>query len=699
MYLITVTNGGTSTVIHEPGTSDVKVDDAKISREVNKFDSLTFTMYSFNPGWDACDPFSATVTVTDTRDGSTVFDGRVIQRDPSMDDDGVVSRAVTCESVMAYLCDSIQMWEDEEHYADQGSTSGLEMYLDKLLDRHNAAVEEHKRIQLGEVTLQTFDTSGGVTKGIDRASTWDNISSKLLDVFGGEMRVRRGTNGLLYLDYAERLGTTRSTRIEYGRNLADQSSETDPSAVITRLYPFGCKLTVTETDPDTGEATEVETEERLTIESVNDGLPYIDDEVAMAKYGIIEGYHEWDDVTVPANLLSKAQSWLGQNNALPVSHSFSALDLSLLGIDPDGFEIFDSYPCRNPLTGLDETLEIVKQTIDINSPEDSTFDMGDSAARLSEDINDTASKGDVQIVQSQTSTSITNVNNRVTSTAASIAVMEDRISQTVSKETTETVTEIVAALDEAVQAAQDAANQAQLDADAAASQAAQAAGVAGGTVLVQSTSPSATYQRPNVLWIDTAGGGAVPKTWDGTKWATVTYDGAAEAAQDAAEAQQAADEAWAALTQATQDALKSVQQAADDAQSTANGLAQTVTTIESQITELEQTNEGWSFNFTTIQEELDQLGDEVSTTYYEQLKYIKFVDGEIWLGRDPDPGQDDFKVVISNERIRFLQNNVEVAYLSNNKLFVTSAQILSDLQLGAFAFFPRENGSLSFRLK
>lgn len=699
MYLITVTNGGISTVIHEPGTSDVKVDDAKISREVNKFDSLTFTMYSFNPGWDACDPFSATVTVTDTRDGSTVFDGRVIQRDPSMDDDGAVSRTVTCESVMAYLCDSLQMWEDEEHYADQGSTSGLEMYLDKLLDRHNEAVEEHKRIQLGDVTLQTFDTSGGVTKGIDRASTWDNISSKLIDVFGGEMRVRRGTNGLLYLDYAERLGTTRATRIEYGRNLADQSSETDPSAVITRLYPFGCKLTVTETDPDTGEATEVETEERLTIESVNDGLPYIDDEVAMAQYGIIEGYHEWDDVTVPANLLSKAQSWLGQNNALPVSHSFSALDLSLLGIDPDGFEIFDSYPCRNPLTGLDETLEIVKQTIDINSPEDSTFDMGDSAARLSEDINDTASKGDVQIVQSQTSTSITNVNNRVTSTAASIAVMEDRISQTVSKETTETVTEIVAALDEAVQAAQDAANQAQLDADAAASQAAQAAGVAGGTVLVQPTSPSATYQRPNVLWIDTADGGAIPKTWDGTQWATVTYDGAAEAAQDAAEAQQAADEAWAALTQATQDALKSVQQAADDAQSTANGLAQTVTTIESQITELEQTNEGWSFNFTTIQEELDQLGDEVSTTYYEQLKYIKFVDGEIWLGRDPDPGQDDFKVVISNERIRFLQNNVEVAYLSNNKLFVTSAQILSDLQLGAFAFFPRESGSLSFRLK
>lgn len=699
MYVIQIDNGGTSTVIHEAGTSDVKVDSAKISREVNKFDSLTFDIYPDNPGFDELTEFSTLVTVTNVKTGKVAFDGRVIQVEPEMDDEGAISKTVTCESVMGYLCDSMQMWEEEEHYSDQGTTSGLEMYLDKLLDRHNAAIEAHKQILLGNVTMQTFDTSGGVTKGIDRASTWDNIEDKLIGVFGGEMRVRRGTNGLLYLDYAQSLGTTRATAIEVARNMETAQRSVDPNDVITRLYPFGCKLTTTETDPDTGEETEVETEERLTIESVNGGVAYIDDSTAMARYGIIEGYHEWDDVTVPANLLSKAQQWLGENNALPVSHTFDAYDLSLLGLDYDAFEIFDRYPCRNQLIGLDETLEIVKQTIDINEPENSSFDMGEAPQRLSGSINDAATKGDVQNVQSQVNTSVTNVNNRVTSTAASIAVMEDRISQTVSKETTETVTEIVAALDEAVQAAQDAANQAQLDADAAASQAAQAAGVAGGTVLVQPTSPSATYQRPNVLWIDTAGGGAVPKTWDGTHWATVTYDGAAEAAQDAAEAQQAADEAWAALTQATQDALKSVQQAADEAQSTANGLAQTVTTIESQITELEQTNEGWSFNFQTIQEELTQLGDEVSTTYYEQLKYIKFIDGEIWLGRDPDPGQDDFKVVISNERIRFLQNNVEVAYLSNNKLFVTSAQILSDLQLGAFAFFPRENGSLSFRLK
>lgn len=556
MFVVTMTNGGSTAVVHEPGSSTVKLGDAKISREVNKIDSLSFTMYPDNPGWDMCEPFAATVEVTNTKTGRTEFEGRVILPAPQMDSDGSVYLSVTCEGVMGYLSDSTQGWKEEAHYDgdDDEQTNGLQQYLGILLDVHNAKVEEHKRIYLGDVTLQTFETTDGVTKGISRASTWDNINDKIINSFGGEMRVRRGDDGLLYLDYAEHLGTTRATVIEVARNMASGSREVDPNSVITRLYPYGCKLTRTETD-ESGNSTEVETEERLTIESVNDGVPYIDDTVAMAAYGIIEGYQEWDDVTVPANLLSKAQSWLGQNNAMPTSHSFTALDLALLGLDPDGFVIHDSYPCRNSLIGLDETLEIVKQTIDLNSPEDSTFDMGESTMRLSADID----KGDItdsfEEFQSQTNTGITNVGNRVVSTQAAIQVFENRIEQTVSQQIEE------------------------------------------------------------------------------------------------------------------------------------------VNSSVQNVTQLIQNWEGWEFNFTEIQESIDEIG----TSYSEQLKYIKFIDGEIWLGRDPDPGQDDFKVVISNERIRFLQNNIEVAYISNQQLYITNARVTTRLQIGNFAFFPRENGNMTLR--
>lgn len=127
-------------------------------------------------------------------------------------------------------------------------------------------------------------------------------------------------------------------------------------------------------------------------------------------------------------------------------------------------------------------------------------------------------------------------------------------------------------------------------------------------------------------------------------------------------------------------------------------ISQTVKEHTEQINEFQVTQEGFEFTFNTLSNTVTQIGDQVSTNYTEQLKYIKFIDGEIWLGRDPDPGQDDFKVVISNERIRFLQNNVEVAYLSNSQLYITNGQILNRLDLGHFAFFPRDNGNLTFRL-
>ena len=544
----------------------MKVEAAKVSKEVNKFDSLSFTMYPDNPGWDELREFGTTVTATNSRTGRVVFDGRVIQIEPEMGSDGIAARTVTCESVMGYLRDSHQDWAEEEHYADSGDKTGLQAYIERLLATHNAGVEEHKRIYPGTVTLQTFETSGGVTKGIERGSTWKNVEDKLIKVFGGEMRVRRGADGLLYLDYAESLGTTRATKIEVARNMASASASPDPSGVITRLYPYGCKLTETVTDED-GEGVEQETERRLTIESVNGGLAYIDDEVAMAAYGVVEGFHEWDDVTTASALKSKALSWLGQNNQLPVSHTIDALDLSLIGLDYDTFELWDSYPCVNPLIGLDETLEIVKQTIDISEPEASSFDMGDVARRLSTDIGGTATKGDVQHVESQTQTAIVNLENRVQKDMASITIDTDSI-----------------------------------------------------------------------------------------------------------------------VSQVTQVVEEQFSVEIGDLQGTIDDTSE-------RVTSLEQTANGWDFDFTVINQQLTELAGQVSTNYEEIVKYIRFVDGVIIIGIEGN----ELEVRISNERVSFLQSNVEVAYISNQQLYITDAEVERQLRIGMFQFVPRDNGNLTLK--
>ena len=43
----------------------------------------------------------------------------------------------------------------------------------------------------------------------------------------------------------------------------------------------------------------------------------------------------------------------------------------------------------------------------------------------------------------------------------------------------------------------------------------------------------------------------------------------------------------------------------------------------------------------------------------------------------------------------FYMNDTEVAYLSNNKLYVTQAEILTKLIIGKFAFVPQTNGNMS----
>lgn len=54
-------------------------------------------------------------------------------------------------------------------------------------------------------------------------------------------------------------------------------------------------------------------------------------------------------------------------------------------------------------------------------------------------------------------------------------------------------------------------------------------------------------------------------------------------------------------------------------------------------------------------------------------------------------------MLLSEQKLSFYQGADEVAYFSNNKLYVTDAEILDRLQLGKFAFIPRSNGNLSFR--
>lgn len=108
-------------------------------------------------------------------------------------------------------------------------------------------------------------------------------------------------------------------------------------------------------------------------------------------------------------------------------------------------------------------------------------------------------------------------------------------------------------------------------------------------------------------------------------------------------------------------------------------------------TQFEQTASAFNFNFTNLTSQINNLNGTTQQQFQKISKYIRFENGNIILGE----AGNEITLKIENDRISFLQNNSEVAYLSNNKLVVTDGEFLNSLIIGNFAWKPRENGNLS----
>ena len=114
---------------------------------------------------------------------------------------------------------------------------------------------------------------------------------------------------------------------------------------------------------------------------------------------------------------------------------------------------------------------------------------------------------------------------------------------------------------------------------------------------------------------------------------------------------------------------------------------------ESVSTEFSQTKDTFDFRFNKVTDLIDKVSDTEGEHYSELHKYIRFVNGTIILGEEGNP----LTAELSNNKLSFKQNGTEVAYISNNKLYITDSEILTNLTIGNFGFIPRNNGSLSFR--
>lgn len=379
MYKVSIFNDGIETVIHSPHVDELKLKTGTITKELNKIDSFNISFYMNNPAYGKLKPLKTLVKVLNTKTNNYEFEGRVLAPDETMDDTGLYDAAYVCEGELAYLHDSQQ-----RHLEYRGTPEDLFI---TILNYHNQQVEDYKMFHPGTFEVTTSTDNIYIYLSAEK-TTFEEIEDKILTRVGGELRIRK-ENGVRYLDVLERVGEDKTTEIRIAKNLRSISRRVDPTEIISRLTPLGTRIE--SEDEDATDASQA----RLTIDDVNNGLPYIDREDLIAEFGIIGGSITWDDITLPSRLLSTGQNWINNQKVALYQYEISALDLSLIGLDIDSFDVGNSHPVINPIMNIDEQLRIVGKTTDINSPQDSGLKIGDVFKTLDEyqaDANKSARK-------------------------------------------------------------------------------------------------------------------------------------------------------------------------------------------------------------------------------------------------------------------------------------------------------------------
>ena len=221
-----------------------------------------------------------------------------------------------------------------------------------------------------------------------------------------------------YLDYLAEVGEVKDTPIQLRTNLSDMKRDIDPTEIITRVVPLGAR----EETPE-GETQDASTP-RLTIESVNNGIDYLEDASLIEEFGVIEGSITYDDVHQPSILKLRGEQFFQNQRAAKVTYDVTPLNLSLIDTTFEEFEVGNHHPLVNPLFEIEETLQIIEKEIDSESPQRDKLSFGEKYRTLTQyqaDFNKKTRKitelEDTVVRQSERMASIqselNNVNNAV----------------------------------------------------------------------------------------------------------------------------------------------------------------------------------------------------------------------------------------------------------------------------------------------
>lgn len=329
-------------LLYSPGDEELSALSPVLETQCNAAGTLTFVLLPEHPLYNALHKLRTRIRVM--QDDEIIWRGRVLEAEI----DFYRQKTVTCEGELTYLVDSVLHPYKLADY--DGTAAGLfRLYL----TRHNEAVSEAQQFQIGNVDIETLSSVENTGYG----NTWDEISSNLLDIHGGFLRVRYDGD-VRYLDWTKESGTSCGQVIRFGENLLDLSEYVSASEVVTCLIPYAGQ-----------------SDSQITISSVNGGKDYIEDEAGVALYGRIWGVTEFDTKDA-AKLLEMAKENLQKRLKETITITISAVDLHLLDVDAESFHVGDKVRVISPPHGIDAEYTCTAISLDLVNPDQSEYTFG-----------------------------------------------------------------------------------------------------------------------------------------------------------------------------------------------------------------------------------------------------------------------------------------------------------------------------------
>lgn len=326
-----------------------------VTNGLNKGGTAEIIMPAGHPAYGAYTSYKTIVEIY--RDDLLQFRGRALY--PV--DDFYNQRTVFCEGELCFLQDAVS-----RPYLYQDTPANI---FAALIQEYNGQVETAKQFRAGTVTVT--DANEYVRLESLEAEPIATTLNKLLERCGGYIVFTTAQGGdTRLINWYASLDYASDQVIEFGSNLLSFSRSGANTSLATAVIPYGAK------DEATGQ--------RLTIESVNGGVDYIQDDDAVELRGRITTSVVWDDITEPANLLKRAYHYLEENRYLTTSLELTALDLSYIDKSIDSYQVGDNIRVLSKPHGVDETFLLTERTEDLLNPANSKIMLGKNLQNLTD---------------------------------------------------------------------------------------------------------------------------------------------------------------------------------------------------------------------------------------------------------------------------------------------------------------------------